>query len=100
MTTKGGATGAMAMMYEGEWDSHKWHSVGTWMSPDGSGDIYHGQFDHSMKCGTGSILFGAGGGSYVGEWKDDVLHGRGVRLWANGDRGVVEATVSSMGRVH
>ncbi|KAH3723352.1 hypothetical protein Pelo_17945 [Pelomyxa schiedti] len=72
----------MAMVYEGEWDSHKWHSVGTWMSPDGSGDIYHGQFDHGMKCGTGSILFGAGGGSYVGE----VFHGRGVRLWANGDR--------------
>ncbi|KAH3731596.1 hypothetical protein Pelo_17571 [Pelomyxa schiedti] len=50
------------------------------------GDIYHGQIDHSKKCGTGSILFGAGGGSYVGEWKDNVFHGQGVRLWANGDR--------------
>ncbi|KAH3761296.1 mORN repeat protein [Pelomyxa schiedti] len=94
--------GAMAMVYEGEWDRHKWHGVGTWVSPDGSGDIYHGQFDHGMKCGTGSILFGGGGdyggnnnsnsnpegggGSYVGEWKDDVFHGWGVRLWANGDR--------------
>ncbi|KAH3731821.1 phosphatidylinositol-4-phosphate 5-kinase [Pelomyxa schiedti] len=88
--------GAMVTVYEGEWDRHQWHGVGTWVSPDGSGDIYHGQFDHGMKCGTGSILFGAGGGdyggnnskggSYVGEWKDDVFHGRGVRLWANGDR--------------
>ncbi|KAH3714337.1 TFIIH basal transcription factor complex helicase repD subunit [Pelomyxa schiedti] len=94
MTTKGGATGAMAMVYEGAWDRHKWHGVGTWVSPGGLGDIYHGQFDHGMKCGTGSILFGGGdyggnnnnnnsnsnpeggGGSYVGEWKDDVFHGR------------------------
>ncbi|KAH3766979.1 phosphatidylinositol-4-phosphate 5-kinase [Pelomyxa schiedti] len=89
---KGGATGAMVTVYEGEWDRHQWHGVGTWKSPDGSGDIYHGQFDHGKKCGTGSILFGGGGGnnskdgSYVGEWKDDVFHGRGVRLWANGDR--------------
>ncbi|KAH3723373.1 hypothetical protein Pelo_17924 [Pelomyxa schiedti] len=73
-------------VYEGEWDRDKWHGVGTWVSPDGSGDIYHGQFDHGKKCGTGSILFGAGGGSYVGEWKADVFHGRGARLWANGDR--------------
>ncbi|KAH3767856.1 phosphatidylinositol-4-phosphate 5-kinase [Pelomyxa schiedti] len=87
MTTKGGATVKMVVtVYEGEWDRNKWHGVGTWKSPDGSGDIYHGQFDHGKKCGTGSILFGAGGGSYVGEWKDDVFHGRGVRLWANGDR--------------
>ncbi|KAH3732254.1 2-isopropylmalate synthase [Pelomyxa schiedti] len=96
MTTKGGSTVKMVVtVYEGEWDSDKWHGVGTWISPDGSGDIYHGQFYHGMKCGTGSILFGggnnsnpegSGGGSYVGEWKDDVFHGRGVRLWANGDR--------------
>ncbi|KAH3731874.1 mORN repeat protein [Pelomyxa schiedti] len=87
MTTKGGATVKIVVtVYEGEWDRNKWHGVGTWVSPDGSGDIYHGQFDHGKKCGTGSILFGAGGGSYVGEWKDDVFHGRGVRLWANGDR--------------
>ncbi|KAH3762788.1 hypothetical protein Pelo_5367 [Pelomyxa schiedti] len=86
MTTKGGATVKMVVtVYEGEWDRGKWHGVGTWVSPDGSGDIYHGQFDHGKKCGTGSILFGAGGGSYVGEWKDDVFHGWGVRLWANGD---------------
>ncbi|KAH3765252.1 hypothetical protein Pelo_2898 [Pelomyxa schiedti] len=94
-TTKGGATVKMVVtVYEGEWDRDQWHGVGTWRSPDGSGDIYHGQFDHGKKCGTGSILFGGGGdggnnnsnsnpegggGSYVGEWKDDVFHGRGVR---------------------
>ncbi|KAH3732013.1 phosphatidylinositol 4-phosphate 5-kinase 8 [Pelomyxa schiedti] len=86
MTTNGGASVKMVVtVYEGEWDRDQWHGVGTWMSPDGLGDIYHGQFDHGKKCGTGSILFG-GGGSYVGGWKDDVFHGRGVRLWANGDR--------------
>ncbi|KAH3742614.1 hypothetical protein Pelo_15995 [Pelomyxa schiedti] len=87
----------MVTVYEGEWDRDNWHGVGTWWSPDGLGDIYHGQFDHGKKCGTGRILFGGGGdggtrnsqgggGSYVGEWKDDEFHGRGVRLWANGDR--------------
>ncbi|KAH3758719.1 Morn repeat protein [Pelomyxa schiedti] len=78
-------------VYEGEWDRDKWHGSGTWVSPDGSGDIYHGTFDHGKRSGTGRMLFGdknhgGGGGSYVGEWKDDKFHGRGVRLWANGDR--------------
>ncbi|KAH3731341.1 MORN motif protein [Pelomyxa schiedti] len=97
-TTGRATTAAMVTVYEGEWDRLKWHGVGTWWSPDGSGDIYHGQFDHGVKCGTGRILFGGGGdgggssnqerggGSYIGEWKDDEFHGRGVRLWANGDR--------------
>ncbi|KAH3731876.1 hypothetical protein Pelo_17294 [Pelomyxa schiedti] len=83
----------MVTVYEGEWDRHQWHGAGTWKSPDGSGDIYHGRFDHGKKCGTGRMLLGdggsnssQGGGSYVGEWKDDLFHGRGVRLWANGDR--------------
>ncbi|KAH3731629.1 hypothetical protein Pelo_17544 [Pelomyxa schiedti] len=63
--SRGGATGAMVTVYEGEWDRGKWHGVGMWKSPDGLGDIYHGQFDHGMKCGTGRILFG-GGGDYGG----------------------------------
>ncbi|KAH3732077.1 MORN motif precursor [Pelomyxa schiedti] len=75
-------------VYEGEWDGDRWHGVGTWRSP--SGDIYDGQFDHGKRSGTGRILFGdngeEGGGSYVGGWKDDAFHGRGVRLWANGTR--------------
>ncbi|KAH3765251.1 hypothetical protein Pelo_2897 [Pelomyxa schiedti] len=25
-------------------------------------------------------------GSYIGEWKDNLFHGQGVRLWANSDR--------------
>ncbi|KAH3731465.1 MORN repeat family protein [Pelomyxa schiedti] len=93
-----GAVSIMETVYEGGWDRNQWHGVGTWRSPDGSGAIYHGQFDHGKKCGTGRILFGddggnnnnnnsqGGGGSYVGEWKDDMFHGSGVRLWANGDR--------------
>ncbi|KAH3714374.1 2-isopropylmalate synthase [Pelomyxa schiedti] len=97
-TGNGGGATVMETVYEGGWDRDQWHGVGTWRSPDGSGAIYHGQFDHGKKCGTGRILFGdgggnnnnnnsqGGGGSYVGEWKDDMFHGRGVRLWANGDR--------------
>ncbi|KAH3731540.1 cell end marker Tea1 [Pelomyxa schiedti] len=84
--------GATTTVYEGEWDRDKWHGSGTWRSPDGSGDTYHGTFDHGKRSGNGSMLFGGDGdnnqvgGSYVGEWKGDMFHGRGVRLWANGDR--------------
>ncbi|KAH3743514.1 MAP kinase [Pelomyxa schiedti] len=76
-------------VYEGEWDRGKYHGCGTLRSCDGSGDIYHGMFDHGKRSGKGRMLFGdnnQGGGSYVGEWKDDMFHGLGVRLWANGDR--------------
>ncbi|KAH3732466.1 2-isopropylmalate synthase [Pelomyxa schiedti] len=79
-----GAT-AIRAVYEGEWCRNQWHGVGTWRSPHGSGDIYHGKFENGKRSGAGSILFGDGG-SYVGGWKDDVFHGWGVRLWANGDR--------------
>ncbi|KAH3766903.1 MORN motif precursor [Pelomyxa schiedti] len=80
----GGGGDTRETVYEGEWDRDKWHGSGTW-TPDGSGDIYHGQFDHGKKRGNGSMLFESGG-SYVGEWKDDMFHGWGVRLSANGDR--------------
>ncbi|KAH3743515.1 Morn repeat protein [Pelomyxa schiedti] len=80
------ATTTTTTVYEGEWDGHEWHGRGTWVSPDGSGDIYHGMFEHGKRSGIGRMMFGGEGGSYVGEWEDDVFHGRGVRLWANGDR--------------
>ncbi|KAH3758473.1 hypothetical protein Pelo_9725 [Pelomyxa schiedti] len=75
-------------VYEGEWESDEWNGCGTWYSPH-TGDIYHGQFDHNKRSGYGRILFGdakLGGGSYVGGWKDDVFHGRGVRIWDDGTR--------------
>ncbi|KAH3731361.1 membrane occupation and recognition nexus protein MORN1 [Pelomyxa schiedti] len=80
-----GSGSTMVPVYEGEWDRNEWHGKGTWVSPDGSGDIYHGMWDHGKKSGTGKMVFGEGG-SYIGEWKDNKFHGRGVRLWANGDR--------------
>ncbi|KAH3766612.1 TIR protein [Pelomyxa schiedti] len=91
-TGDGHATATVDNVYNGQWDGYKWNGCGTWHSPD-TGDIYHGQFDHGKRSGTGRMLFGGdnksegdGGGSYIGEWKDDMFHGRGVRLWANGDR--------------
>ncbi|KAH3722783.1 Morn repeat protein [Pelomyxa schiedti] len=74
--------------YDGEWDRNEWHGLGTWESQK-TDDIYSGMFDHGKKSGRGKMLFAnnnQGGGSYVGEWKDDMFHGQGVRLWANGDR--------------
>ncbi|KAH3714136.1 hypothetical protein Pelo_19356 [Pelomyxa schiedti] len=84
---KSATTTMMETVFEGEWDRDKWHGRGTWRSHEG--EIYNGMFDHGKRSGTGSMLFGGDGGerggSYVGEWKDDMFHGRGVRLWANGD---------------
>ncbi|KAH3761305.1 membrane occupation and recognition nexus protein MORN1 [Pelomyxa schiedti] len=80
-----GSGSTMVAVYEGEWDRNEWHGKGTWVSPDGSGDIYHGMWDHGKRSGAGKMVFGEGG-SYIGEWKDNKFHGRGVRLWANGDR--------------
>ncbi|KAH3764064.1 Morn repeat protein [Pelomyxa schiedti] len=77
-----------ALEYEGGWDRNEWHGHGTWRSRE-TGDIYCGMFDHGKKSGRGKMLFGAtnqGGGSYIGGWQSDMFHGKGVRLWANGDR--------------
>ncbi|KAH3731828.1 phosphatidylinositol-4-phosphate 5-kinase [Pelomyxa schiedti] len=78
----------MVTVYEGEWEANKWHGWGTWRSPM-TGDIYCGQFDQQVRCGKGSMLFGGEGdkgGMYVGEWRDDMFHGRGVRIWGDGTR--------------
>ncbi|KAH3763311.1 hypothetical protein Pelo_4839 [Pelomyxa schiedti] len=64
------------------------------------GDLFHGVLSShkgkkflstkvKVKNGRGRVLFDddkEGGGSYIGWWKDDKFDGRGVRLWANGDR--------------
>ncbi|KAH3742788.1 phosphatidylinositol 4-phosphate 5-kinase 8 [Pelomyxa schiedti] len=83
------ATRAMETVYEGEWDRHEWHGRGIWRSPRGTGDVYDGEFDHGKRSGYGRMMFGEhsqGGGIYVGGWKDDVFHGRGVRIWDDGTR--------------
>ncbi|KAH3714385.1 hypothetical protein Pelo_19105 [Pelomyxa schiedti] len=84
----GSAERTVETVYEGQWKGHKWHGCGTWHSPE-TGDIYHGEFDHGKRSGYGRMLFGDDkwcGGSYVGGWKDDVFHGRGVRIWDDGTR--------------
>ncbi|KAH3766614.1 2-isopropylmalate synthase [Pelomyxa schiedti] len=87
MTNWGVETG-LGVVYAGEWKGHNYHGLGTWLSRE-TGDIYSGQFDQGNWSGTGRILFGdnsQGGGSYVGEFQKDKFHGKGIRLWANGDR--------------
>ncbi|KAH3766785.1 hypothetical protein Pelo_1353 [Pelomyxa schiedti] len=68
--------GERVAVYEGELDGDKWHGRGTWRSPDGWSDIYRRMFDHGKKNGNGRMLY-RDGGSYVGEWKDDMFHGWG-----------------------
>ncbi|KAH3743796.1 MORN motif protein [Pelomyxa schiedti] len=87
---RNGSADEMETVYEGQWEGGKWHGWGTWRSPSHSGDMFHGQFDHGKMSGYGRMLFGGKsegvGGSYVGEWKDDMFHGRGVRTWDDGTK--------------
>ncbi|KAH3732465.1 TKL/DRK protein kinase [Pelomyxa schiedti] len=86
VTAAATTTTRMETVYEGEWDRHQWHGRGTWRSP--GNNVYDGEFDHGVRSGYGSMMLGVGqgGGMYVGEWKDDVYHGKGVRIWDDGTR--------------
>ncbi|KAH3760689.1 hypothetical protein Pelo_7488 [Pelomyxa schiedti] len=76
--------------YCGYWeynDAAEAHEMQGWGDHLSKDIVYDGggMFDHSKKSGRGAMLFYYDG-SYVGEWEDDMFHGQGVRLWANGDR--------------
>ena len=49
-----------------------------------SGDKYVGEFKDDQLHGQGTYTF-ANGDKYVGEWKDDKKHGQGTYTSADGD---------------
>lgn len=54
-----------------------------------NGDTYEGSFVNDLREGHGRLLFasreGPTGGKYVGEWRNNQMHGNGTRKYPNGD---------------
>jgi hypothetical protein len=69
--------------YVGEWQSGNADNSGTFIFENG--DQYSGNFKNLKPDGKGLIVFkGSRGGKFVGEVKNGVMHGRGVRTFNDG----------------
>jgi hypothetical protein len=56
-----------------------------------NGDVYEGSFENNVRNGKGSMVFAyhpgdKSIGKYDGYWKNDMMHGKGARKYANGDK--------------
>ncbi len=74
-------------VYEGSYNS-KGEKHGEGVMTWSNGDIFQGCFENDKRCGHGTIEFNGvnqDGGEYVGEWRDDKMHGNGTRRYTNGD---------------
>ena len=71
--------------YEGSvfWDN----CIGTYSWSNG--DKYIGEWKNDQMHGQGNIFFGSGN-KYIGEWKHNKRDGHGTAVWANGDKYVGE----------
>ena len=61
------------------------HGQGTKNSADGT--MYVGEWKDDKMHGQGLYIYGEGeweGDKYVGEWKDDKKNGKGIYTWADG----------------
>jgi hypothetical protein len=78
------------LMYEGEWKRNKEHGKGTLMSPDRSRIIYEGDWEKGRMHGRGSYYYYDAlnnekeTSKYVGEFKENLRHGRGVYTLPDG----------------
>ena len=55
-----------------------------------NGDVYEGYFENNFRNGKGTMVFASrvgepGIGRYDGDWKADIMHGKGCRKYPNGD---------------
>ncbi|GAX16396.1 hypothetical protein FisN_10Hh371 [Fistulifera solaris] len=74
-------------VYEGGYNS-KGEKHGEGVMAWSNGDVFKGAFVNDKRCGHGTIEFNGvnqDGGEYVGEWRDDKMHGDGTRRYPNGD---------------
>lgn len=46
--------------------------------------LVQGEFHSGYKHGYGELRYREDGGTYVGEWRRDKFHGKGLREFVNG----------------
>ena len=66
--------------YSGYWRMDKKHGEGVEIYEDGS--EYHGNFFEGKKCGLGTLI--GRNGTYNGDFKDNLFHGKGTFTWVDG----------------
>ena len=65
--------------YEGDWVYGRAQGHGTFIHT--IGDTYSGQWIRDRACAYGEYTSAVNGGTYKGEWKDDMQEGHGVEEW-------------------
>lgn len=77
-------------IYHGEYNAkgeRHGHGTITWAN----GDVYKGSFVRNQRHGHGVLTFASNdcdkpdNGEYVGDWRDNQMHGEGTRRYPNGD---------------
>ncbi|KAL0438041.1 UNVERIFIED_CONTAM: Phosphatidylinositol 4-phosphate 5-kinase [Sesamum latifolium] len=67
-------------MYRGSWSGDRKHGYG--VKHYSNGDYYEGHWKRNLQDGQGREVEN----EYIGEWKNGMIHGRGVLVWNNGNR--------------
>lgn len=70
--------------YVGEWLGGQKCGMGRYYYHNG--DMYDGQFANNKMHGQGIMLFGDTQDQLIGEWEDDDLNGRVIRICTSGDK--------------
>ncbi|GMG16640.1 unnamed protein product [Phytophthora fragariaefolia] len=81
---------ATGNQYDGSWLADERHGKGVLTSKASGGYIYDGEWVHDMRFGQGHSTRRGGGGtsggeSYIGQWRTNRFHGRGVYVNSEGD---------------
>ena len=89
--------------YEGYWKNNKWHGHGVLTSKSGYviselgfSEKYVGEFKEGLLCGSGILYDKNGDVIYDGQWQDNKFHGKGTRLFSNGEKYVGEYVAGKM----
>ena len=70
-------------IFKGIFNNDKLEGWGIKKNKDG---IYKGEFEEGRTCGYGIYIQKINGGSYYGDWMDDMLFGIGYEIWRNNCR--------------